>query len=274
MRTERSLTHGVRLIAAASVLFLGCGGRTTLRAQDSGRSEALAQVERALDSGDREAARRELDGWFATHGADADRDDLVRARFLRARLTPSADSARNEYLWVAIEGRSRYGAEAWFRLAQLNLMEGDPERASRDLERLRAEYPDSRLTPDSWYWSGLVRETAGDLEAACDAWSTAVDRAERTGRPALAERSRDAMASCEAGELRLTAQIGAFRDREAAEELRDRATAAGFAARLEREEGLHKVRVGIFGSTQAARAMVDRLAAAGFRAIVLAENVP
>jgi hypothetical protein len=111
-----------------------------LRAQ---ASPALDAVERAADAGELAAARRLLTDWFGSEEA-ADRSaNAGRARFLRARLTEDLDSARVDYLWVAVRGDDRYGASARLRLAQLYLAEGRLDRAADDLDRLRADFPGS-----------------------------------------------------------------------------------------------------------------------------------
>jgi tetratricopeptide (TPR) repeat protein len=216
-------------------------------------------------------ARTELDRWFSANQETAPRADVVRARYLRARLTSDADSARSEYLWVAVDGRSEYSAAAWLRLAQLSLVENDPQRAGQDLERLRADYPESVWVADSWYWSGVALESSGDLEGACDAWDRA--RGTRSLDPDVRARLDASTVSCEAPGLRWTVQLGAFRDVDTAAELSARASSAGFPARVAEEDGLYKVRVGRFASPAAAREMADRLKAGSFPdAVVLAEN--
>ena len=261
----------VRATVAVWLPALLFGAGSGLEAQSGSDAARLTRIEAAIDSGRVETARQELHQWFASRELAARRDDMVRARFLRARLSQDADSARGEYLWVAIDGRSEYGAEAWLKLAQLSLMEGDPTRAELNLDRLRADYPQSEMVPHSWLWSGLAREASGDLDTACEAWQTALREAGRAADgPEVAEATRAAMAGCTAGGLRLTVQLGAFGEEPAAEALRARAAAAGFDARIERDGALYKVRVGIFGTVDAARTMVRRLESGGFTALILA----
>ena len=259
-----------RLVLTACLLSLGAGTGTTAGAQTPPDAERLSRIESSIDSGRVESARNDLHLWFASREMAARRDDVVRARFLRARLSQNADSARSEYLWVAIDGRSKYGAEAWLRLAQLSLTQGNPGRAGQDLDRLRADYPGSELISTSWYWSGLARQAAGDLAGACKAWESALRMVSASGADHVAERTREAMTACTSGGLRLTVQIGAFSARSTAESVQARARAAGFEARIKRDGGLYKVQVGTFGTAEAARTMVRRLEAGGFTAVILA----
>jgi len=261
----------VRATLALWLPALLIGAASGLAAQSGSDATRLTRIEAAIDSGRVEFARQELHQWFASREMAARRDDMVRARFLRARLSQDADSARGEYLWVAIDGRSEYGAEAWLKLAQLSLMEGDPTRAELNLDRLRADYPQSELVPHSWLWSGLAQEASGHLDAACEAWETALRHADGAADgPEVAETTRAAMAGCAAGGLRLTVQLGAFGEESAAGALQARAAAAGFDARIERDGALYKVRVGTFGTADAARTMVRRLESGGFTAVILA----
>lgn len=257
--------------AALSVLTLGCGVRAGASAQSTPPPD-LERLEAAVDSGRVEGARDGVERWLATTGASAPADHLARARLLRARLMQDADSARMEYLWVAIDGRSAHGGEAWFRLAQLDLALGDLERSLQDLEQLRSDYPRSPLVPASWLWTGRALERSGDFEAACDAWERAVEEGRRAEAPDLVERAQGASRECGRGGLRLTLQLGAFSEREGAEAVVGRAAEAGVRARVVREDGLYKVRAGRFGSAEAARETARRLEAAGFQVAVVADT--
>lgn len=251
-----------------SALVLG----TDLLAQSgSSAAPSLDRIATAADAGRADEAREGLARWFAAHEEEADRRDLVRARSLRARLTRDADSARTDYLWIAIDGGGEHGAAAWLRLAQLDLAAGDPDRALQDLARLRADYA-GELVPTSWLWTGFAHESAGRLEDACRAWERAARLAEERDDEDARARAREAADRCGSGQLRLTLQVGAFQARSAAEELRARLAEAGFDARVERSAGLHRVRVGRFGAAEAAREAVDRLQRAGFTAVVMSED--
>ncbi|MFQ5689784.1 MAG: SPOR domain-containing protein [Gemmatimonadota bacterium] len=245
-------------------------GPPRLLAQTPPAAAELAGVEAAADAGRVAEARRALARWFADRSEHAGRKTLARARFLRARLNPDADSARTEYLWVAIEGSSDYGAAAWLRLGQLDLLSGQVERALQDLERLRADYPRVALVPASWLWTGLALETRGQLEQACEAWERAREAAGAFGAAGVAEQAKQAAVPCGREELRFTVQLGAFRSRQAAEQMRARAADAGFPARIERVRGLHKVRVGVYGSAESAREAAARIRAAGLSAAIIA----
>jgi hypothetical protein len=229
----------VRAVLVTLALPLALGAGNGLAAQAGSDAARLTRIEAAIDSGHVESARSDLQQWFASREMAARRDDMVRARFLRARLSQD--------------------------------MEGDPNRAELNLDRLRADYPNSRVVPRSWLWSGLARESSGAFEAACQAWQTALRAAgDAAAGQEVAQAARAAMAPCAADGLRLTVQLGAFGEASAAEAVRARAAEAGFDARTERDGPLYKVRVGTFGQADAARTMVRRLENAGFSAVILA----
>jgi hypothetical protein len=262
--------------AVGTVLFVAAGAG--LAPSASGQSSpVLDAVERAADLGQPDEARRVLNEWFASPEASDRRADVERARFLRARLTADLDSARVDYLWVAVRGDERYGAAARLRLAQLYVAEGRLDRAEEDLARMRADFPGSSLTFTSWLWTGNVRSASGDRSGACAAWETA---ASLQGTPASeSDRAlvRSSLENCRptgvaAAAESFSVQLGAFSSRETAEEVRNRVVAAGAAARLLEPQdpgGLFRVRSGRFAGREEAARHALRLEEAGFESIVV-----
>jgi tetratricopeptide (TPR) repeat protein len=271
-RKSKRLSARWRLTVAAPFLAAFVSAAPLL-AQSSA---VLDSAERAADLGRVEEARELLDRWFASSEAAEREADVERARFLRARLTRDLDSARVDYLWVAVRGDVRFGAAARLRLAQLYVAEGRPDRAEENLERMRADYPGSPLEFESWLWTGNARWAAGDRAGACAAWETAASLPSGTGDESNRSLVRSALEDCRdspaAGVESFSVQLGAFSSRETAEELRNRIVAAGHAARVlapDEAGGLYRVRSGRFpGREEAARHAV-RLTEAGFESIVV-----
>lgn len=257
-------------IASAALLLCASPARAAAQTQRA-PGPPLDEIEAMADAGRVAEARGALAAWFAAEQETAERHDMVRARFLRARLTPDVDSAEVEYLWVAIDGGTPYGAAAWLRLAQLHLARGEPARAKQELARLRADYPQSELLSESWWWSGRAEETLGDLDAACEAWrrSARADAPVGMGGAEAVTRAAAVREACDRSALSYSVQVGAFRARTRADGVRRQASDRGFEARVERREGLHKVRVGRFSSIESAREMAARLRRAGFSAIIV-----
>jgi hypothetical protein len=279
---QRALRKGRRILRLGFV-----AGSGVLLGSAAAPPSALAQgvpsldaVERAADIGDTAEARGLLARWFESEAALDREADVGRARFLRARLAADMDSARVDYLWVAIRGDGRYGAASRMRLAQLYIAEGRLDRAEADLERLRADFPDSPLIASSWLWTGNVRSAAGDGAGACAAWERVVAAPARSVSAddrALVQRALEGCgeappAATTAG---FTVQLGAFTSREAALDLRNRVVAQGTTARVldpEDPDGLFRVRSGRFEGREGAARHAVRLGEAGFEGIVVPED--
>jgi tetratricopeptide (TPR) repeat protein len=258
--------------AAIAAIAITLGGATTADLRAQADVAALDRIEAAIEAGSTTGLREELERWLAD-GDGASPEDLGRAAFLRARLISDGDSARSEYLTIALDGRSSYGARAWLRLAQLELARGEPARAVEDLERFRSDYPRSPLTAASYYWSARALESGGELDEACSFFDRALDEANRIGDPLTGESASAGRQVCAGGGLTFTLQIGAFSGTSAAESLASTANALGFPARIVKDEDLQKVRVGRFASPDAARLLERRLRDEGFSvAIVAAES--
>ncbi|MDX1396439.1 MAG: SPOR domain-containing protein [Gemmatimonadota bacterium] len=257
-----------REAVAVSAITLGCATGGELAAQ-APRTAELDRIEEAIETGRLDGVRAELDVWLAG-AADASPEDRGRARYLRARLYLDADSARSEYLDVALDGRSSYGALAWLRLAQLDLARGQTGRAIESLERLRTDYSRSDVVAASGYWPARARESGGELDDAYSAFDRALAEASAAGDADIGERAAAARAGCGGGGLTFTLQVGAFSSESAAESLATTARALGYPARVIREDDLRKVRVGRFASADAARVLERRLRGDGFTVTIVA----
>lgn len=241
----------------------------------------LDPVEAAADSGELESARRLLSDWLESQPLGEADGEIARARFLRARLSRDLDSAEVDYLWVAVQGEEPYAAPARLRLAQLRAARGDLDRADHDLDRLRADFPDSPWVLSSWLWSGNVRLAAGDRAKACEAWTEALKQPGHRETAADHDLASAALSHCgSAGdgspaEAAFTVQLGAFRSRDAALDLRDRAAEIGVAVRVIEPSGaggLYRVRSGRFASREEAARRAIEMGSAGFEAIVVPED--
>lgn len=271
----------MRTPAAGTVAVLAAAFAASIvapAAAQEGRGEpaALDSVEAAADRGEVVAAREALASVLDS-GAGGQRS--ARLDYLAGRLSPDPDSARVAFLRAAIEGEGEYAARARLRLAQLELARGDHERSAEHLARLRRDDPGGALVPSSWVWSARVAEVAGDVSAACAAWSEALATL-RGDDPAMDEarqgRSRCEESARQPGEVEtFTVQLGAFGSEDAALRLRDGATEVGAAVRVEGPSGavrVYRVRSGRFGSRADAEGLADRFRARGFEAIVVPEE--
>lgn len=270
------MTRPERGAVAAFAVGLVISTAVPAGAQESaGESPPLDRIEAAADRGDVEAAREAL----ATVLDSGDAGRSARLDFLAGRLSPNPDSAKVAFLRAAIDGEGEYAARARLRLAQLELARGDHNRSAEHLGRLRSDDPGGPLVPTSWVWSARVAEVAGDVSAACAAWSEALATL-RAGDPSIDEarqgRSRCEESARQPGEVEtFTVQLGAFGSEDAALRLRDGAADVGAAVRVEGPSGavrVYRVRSGRFGSRSDAERLADRFRARGFEAIVVPEE--
>lgn len=262
----------VSTLVLIGLLSQGCATGAQLSAQDPPDLEALDRLEADIEAGRLGGAREALGAWVAA-GGEQTAEARGRVRYLTARLMADIDSARTEYLAVALDGRSSYGAQAWLRLAQMDLAVGEPRRAASDLERLRADFPGGPFAAESWYWTARTLEQRGLLDEACDTYGRAITAARRVEEPATIERAVAGSRECASGGLRFSIQVGAFSRAESARELRARLEADGLPARIFKDGGLHRVRVGWFASPETARGLERRLREGGFSvAVVAAES--
>lgn len=242
----------------------------------------LDRVQAAVDSGKVDAARASLESWLASYREEAPEDERERARFLRARLAADAAEAESIYRRFAVDAGSRYAPMARLRLGQLRLAAGRQDRALRDLELLRADFPGHPLVAESWFWTGLARRAAGRPDGACEALLRAARTAEGSDRDGLAARARQEARACgeegaapsgDEAAASWTVQVGAFSTRDAAGSQLDRLDREGHDGRLVTgDDGLVRVRVGRFAREADAERLADRLEASGFDAVVVSED--
>lgn len=239
------------------------------QAAQAGAPVDLDLLEARIEAGRFEGAAEAIENWFAAEARDAARADVLRARYLRARLLADPDSARAELLSVAMDGSSRHGSRAWLRLAQLDLALDEPSRAAADLDRLRADHPRSAEAIESWYWTARTFEDRGLIDRACEAWQRAAAEGRRVGATETERLAEVASLGCAPGAPRFAIQVGAFSRRDPAEEMRAQLEAAGFFSRVVEYDGLHRVRLGRFARREAAESLARRLRDAGFEPAVI-----
>lgn len=239
------------------------------QAGQAGAPVDLDLLEARIEAGRLEGAAEAIESWLATDARNAARGDVLRARYLRARLLADPDSARAELLSVAMDGGSRHGSRAWLRLAQLDLALDEPSRAAADLERLRADHPRSAEAVESWYWTARTFEDRGLLDRACEAWQRAAAESRRIGATGIALLAETSALGCAPGAPRFAIQVAAFSRRDPAEEMRGQLEAAGFFSRVVEYDGVHRVRLGRFARPEAAESLSRRLREAGFEPAVI-----
>jgi tetratricopeptide (TPR) repeat protein len=207
---------------------------------------------------------------LATEGQSDSARSLVRARlaatsrsdslypevlFAAGLVAEQLDSALAAFRRVSIEhSESRWADNALLRIAQLTFAARDLPAAQRAADRLLADYPQSDVRPAAAYWAGRIRIEQGQVADACPLLRQAENEA--AGDVELANRARyylqrcgttdTARAAAPAGRAAFAVQVAAVGTAAAADEVMQRAHAAGYEPRVVREGGLFKVRVGRF----------------------------
>jgi len=189
------------------------------------------------------------------------------ALFVAGLVAEQLDSALAAFRRVGIEfSDSPWADDALLRIAQLMFAARDLPAAQRAADRLLSDYPLSDVRAAAAYWSGRIRIEQGQIAAACpllrQAEATAGDDVE------LANRARYYLQRCSAtdsaaapaagGRTTFSVQVAAVGTAAAADEVMQRAHAAGYESRVVRDSGLFKVRVGRFRSrAEAQQAQAD-----------------
>lgn len=257
------------LALLAGAPLWGLSAPSAARAAQASAPVDLDHLEARIEAGRFEGAAEAIERWLGAEARNAARGDVLRARYLRARLLADPDSARAELLSVAMDGGSRYGSRAWLRLGQLDLALDEPSRAAADLERLRADHPRSAEAVESWYWTARAFEARGLLDRACESWQRGAAEGRRVGAAKTTLLAEASSLGCGPGAPRFAVQVAAFSRRDAAEEMRGRLEAAGFFSRVVEYDGLHRVRLGRFARREAAESLARRLRGAGFEPAVI-----
>jgi cell division protein FtsN len=156
VRMMRLLFAGLLLAAAAPVA----------RAQRGATDSVLVRVQRLASTGNAAAGRALADSVLgaAKEGSPA----YVDALFARASIAESADTARKDYLRIAVDySISPRAEDSLLRLAQMEIARGDRVAAKQYLERLALEHPGGASRAQSAYWLGRVLLEEGALVPAC-----------------------------------------------------------------------------------------------------------
>jgi hypothetical protein len=224
----------------------------------------LEGVEELARMGRTDAARALLVDWWDSDRAEASRDDLQRALWLRGRLTVDPIQARLDYQrLVVLYPAGPFTDQALLRLAQAAHALGDEEGAERHVAALVRDYPNSPARRDAEEWlAGAGPPPPVEVESDSPAGGTDPMDVVPEAESNLAE----------PGEF--SVQLGAFGELEGAEAVFDQAVASGFDARIVRVEGspLYHVRVGSVRDRERAQDLLQTLERADISAAVVRDS--
>jgi cell division septation protein DedD len=118
----------------------------------------------------------------------------AEALFWRATLAERAADAERDYRQLAVEyPQSPRAVDALVRLAQLDLVRGQPAAAREHLTRVLRDHADAPTQARAHYWLARAALEANDARGACDALNDAAGDAEPGGdlaRQVVALRAR------------------------------------------------------------------------------------
>lgn len=227
---------------------------TTARGQEvvaPGVSPGILVLNRAqarMDEGRIREARLELMQWWDFHIVNGPDGELQRALWLRGLLTVDPQIAEVDFRRLSLEfPHGPYTGQARLRLAQAAFAQGDRETARDLYVALERDFPNTglRLAARAWldrYAPGTVRER--------EAPPTPIP-SDTVTMPASV----------------VAVELGSFRDLRVARELLARAVSAGLATRVaQMTDGSHSVRMGRYRSPDEAAEVRARAQALGFPA--------
>jgi len=225
----------------------------------------LALAVRLVTEGQGDSARALVRAELAT----TNRSDSLypEALFAAGLVAEHLDSALAAFRRVAIEfSGSPWADDALLRIAQLMFAARDLPAAQRAADRILSDYPMSDVRAAASYWSGRIRIEQGQIAEACPLLRQAEAGAGEDVE--LATRARYYLQRCTStdstravpapGRTTFAVQIAAVGNAAGADEVMQRAHAAGYESRVVRDAGMFKVRVGRFRTrAEAQQAQAD-----------------
>jgi cell division septation protein DedD len=126
----------------------------------------LIEVIRRAQEGQGDSARAEARRLLAsTSPADTLYPQII---YTQAMVANDAGDMRRQLQRVAVEySSSSWADDALLRLVQLDYASGNLEGASRNLERIRLDYPGSSLLPQAAYWAARTYFDRKNPDLAC-----------------------------------------------------------------------------------------------------------
>ncbi|HEX2780658.1 MAG TPA: SPOR domain-containing protein [Gemmatimonadaceae bacterium] len=295
----RRSAFNARRSAFCALMALGLTMARPAAAQDRSAADSAAygRAQALVSSGEGAAGRALVDSILARTPSGSLR--YAEGLYWRAALATNALDAERDYRRVAVEyPLSPRVPAALTRLAQLEMARGDRALARRHLERLLGEYPPPDQRAGAWYWLGRIAFESGDAPRGCAAIDSArasapaehvelVNQIASEGRRCASLPAAAAVAYTNAADApappssavtktpirpkqMYTVQVGAYPSRAAANEVRARLAANGYAARVVPRGKLFGVRVGRYAARADAERTVARLRGAKYAPMVVA----
>ncbi|HUR91319.1 MAG TPA: SPOR domain-containing protein [Gemmatimonadaceae bacterium] len=162
----------MRLLTIAALLLAAA---TTSVSAQSTSSAVYARAQTLVSEGQGAEGRALVDSMYRISAPSS--NERAEALFWRASLAAAAADAERDYRAIVVDHATSPRVEdALLRLAQLELARGDRAAALRNLQRLAAEFPNSRQRARTSYWTARVLFDNNDIAAACAANADALAR--------------------------------------------------------------------------------------------------
>jgi hypothetical protein len=250
--TRRALTLALALAAFAAPL-----------AAQQFSDSTLSLAVRLVTEGQGDSARVLVRGRL---GALSRSDSLYpEALFAAGMVAEHLDSALAAFRRVSIEySESRWADDALLRIAQLTFAARDLVASQRAADRILSDYPLSDVRAAAAYWAARARLEQGQTAEACpylrlaaDSAGTDVELANRAAyyaqRCANLRPDSTTAPTPRGPQTVYAVQVAAVGNAAAADDTMRKLAAAGYDARVVREESLFKIRVGSYPSRDQAQ---------------------
>jgi len=161
----------MKLYFLAAVLLIGVGADASAQGSDTVYLRAQALV----SEGQGAQGRAIVDSMYRLSAPSS--GERAEALYWRGNLAATAADAERDYRAIVVDHATSPRVEdALLRLAQLELARGDRDASLRHLQRLAAEFPNSRNRARTSYWTARVLFDRSDVPAACAANADALAR--------------------------------------------------------------------------------------------------
>jgi cell division septation protein DedD len=180
------------ILAASLCLAAAAAGAQPTRVITPPDTGAFARARRLVSEGNGALGRALVDTVLAATppGTPA----YAEALYWRATLAERSADAERDYRRIAVEyATSPRAADALVRLAQLDLVRGQPAAAREHLTRLLRDHTDAPTRARASYWLARAALDANDPRGACEALNDATSATEPEGdlaRQVVALRAR------------------------------------------------------------------------------------
>ena len=161
----------MKLYFLAAVLLIGVGADASAQGSDA----VYARAQALVSEGQGAQGRAIVDSMYRLSAPSS--GERAEALYWRGNLAATAADAERDYRAIVVDHATSPRVEdALLRLAQLELARGDRDASLRHLQRLAAEFPNSRHRARTSYWTARVLFDRSDVPAACEANADALAR--------------------------------------------------------------------------------------------------